>query len=66
MESKKSLQKDAREKSREDLPGVEGVGGAEVKRGFGVVGTQAQVGRIEEGKGSSQDFTRERAASGRR
>ena len=55
MESKKSLQKTFWKISREDLPGVEGAGGAEVKRGFGAVGTQAQVGKIDEGKGSSQD-----------
>ena len=48
MESKKCLQKGAPEGA--DLPRVEGAGGAEVKRGIGAVGTQAQVGKIGEGK----------------
>ena len=51
MESKKCLQKDGAEIFQERiLQELEGAGGAEVKRGIGAVGTQAQVGKIEEGK----------------
>ena len=47
----------SRKISGADLPGDEGAGVAEVKRGIGAVGTQAQVVKIGEGKGSSQEFT---------
>ena len=55
MESKKCLQK---ELSGTDLPGDEGALGAEVNRGIEAVGTQAQIGKTGEGKGSRQDLTR--------
>ena len=59
-----SAKRCSRKISGADLPGVEGAGGAEVTRGMGAVGTQAQVGKIGEGKGSSQDFTRVGAVIG--
>ena len=59
MDSKKSLQKVAPKSfRRRSSRRVEGVGGAEIKRGSGAVGTQAQAGKIGVGKGSSQDVTR--------
>ena len=44
--------------------GAGGAEGAEVKRGIGAVGAQAQVGKIEEGKGSKPGFYRSGSGQG--
>ena len=66
MESKKGLEKGAPERFHEKIfQRVEGVGGAEVKRGSGAVGTQAQVGKLKKERDRARDVTGEGAARGR-
>ena len=63
MESKRCLQKDAPDRFQEQI--FQKLKELE-EQNIGAVGTQAQVGKIGEGKGSSQDFTGVAAVRGRR
>ena len=58
MGSKKSLQKDAPDVlQRQIFQELKELEEQKAKRGSGAAGAQAQIGKIEEGKGTRQDAT---------